>query len=1284
MTFSDLRALHAIIGAAIDDIERIYRPAPANRRASQSSVSSTSFPARSPSKPRSSLSADSDADADEQDVPELPPTPVSASGPNSVRFAAPARRGLKGRERSHTVGALPQPPFSPPTNAAVPPPILKQPPLDFPDLDVPIALACASAPEPSTSTSSASASPQIPTSPTFILDSDNGAGGSPTMQDPGLRQREWRKKCEDLTAHPEVIKAVNRIVAACGQMSAMVQKPFLTVCDAAMGYNLPACLRFLEAAHIVEMLREAGPRGLSSKEIAEKIDSQLGIAGAGSETTKTLDPSRISHVLRLLATHHITREVRPDVFANNRVSSIIDSGKSWQELVDMKQSPESKYEGTDGIAAFVGLCTDELFKASAYLADCYLCPPCAPTPSSSRTHPVPPPAPRSPQSPVVETQPTIPPRPRVSVSAPTGKHLGMVTPNDSTSSLGSVLGDAPRDSEPGDSPMRFAQNPHPTPTRNRDRTKSAGWVAASSGDTPRGQGTPPTPRGQVTPPTPQSLPNAPKRPGILKRLSSRTFSRTPTPTMAPEEVPPLPPMPGTPRSATYEAPETPRSRVNSTTSYPGQRPILVPDSPSTPRSPSTSHPGDAPAFSDLLKTPRSAPRHAKTPSQSTDPHALSTPRSTPHRQSFHSSTPHRQSFHSETGARTTPRWTPSKESLRSLAQKGSFASLRAPRRAAPAPAVSEPHPQTYAELLDAAGAGSELLDVGTGNAGNGLLGPAFDLRPPGLAAAASPRARTFPGTVASPLGRRDDALPPLPLLCSPPPPQLPPPVPPKSPLRSLGETSPPPGHSAGQREGKCKDVERGGRGEGRRGLRPGDEMFAPFNVAFGTRMRYFEWLERGENVFRLRRFGKAMTGTEKWEVPGSIIGGFPWHELPPRAVVVDVGGGIGSTSMLLANAFPHLRFVIQDRPPVVEMGAAAWRSRYPELLDSGRATFAAHDFFKPQPPLPPEVVSGSHSESEASGTEDGAEAAVQEVKDVKPAVFLMRVITHDWPDSYGTRILLRLRQAAGPNTRLLLADYVLPLACVDEDEDIEPETPNSVGSSEKITHEPLPGTVRTLAPEGSPLLPNLGKANANAYWLDLTMRVMFNAQERTLRELAALARSAGWKIVQVTRAEGSLFGHLVAVPVEIPPETLALPEEGASDESAGHDDDTQPQPARPPMGDTFLSSVELPSEHAIRAGVASSSGRRRAGEAKAGGRRRARAYTFTGRDSRERGAPEGAGQGQGRDARGGGGEVRRGLRTIMRMLSRAHLRGEDVEVAQQEEEEEVLGPLALARQRTRT
>jgi hypothetical protein len=48
------------------------------------------------------------------------------------------------------------------------------------------------------------------------------------------------------------------------------------------------------------------------------------------------------------------------------------------------------------------------------------------------------------------------------------------------------------------------------------------------------------------------------------------------------------------------------------------------------------------------------------------------------------------------------------------------------------------------------------------------------------------------------------------------------------------------------------------------------------------------------------------------------------------------------------------------------------------------------------------------------------------------------------------------------------------------------------------------------------------------------MQVTFNAKERTLREIVALALSAGWKVIKVTRAQGSLFGHILAVLVDIP------------------------------------------------------------------------------------------------------------------------------------------------------
>ncbi len=48
--------------------------------------------------------------------------------------------------------------------------------------------------------------------------------------------------------------------------------------------------------------------------------------------------------------------------------------------------------------------------------------------------------------------------------------------------------------------------------------------------------------------------------------------------------------------------------------------------------------------------------------------------------------------------------------------------------------------------------------------------------------------------------------------------------------------------------------------------------------------------------------------------------GYDWKSLPANALVVDVGGGIGAASLSLAKEFPHLKFVIQDRQPVVDAG----------------------------------------------------------------------------------------------------------------------------------------------------------------------------------------------------------------------------------------------------------------------------------------------------------------------------------------------------------------------------
>jgi hypothetical protein len=73
-----------------------------------------------------------------------------------------------------------------------------------------------------------------------------------------------------------------------------------------------------------------------------------------------------ARVLRLLASNYIFTEVSPDVFVNNRLSSVLDTGKSIEELLARLVlslliysnelrfvSPESKHTGTLGITSIM-------------------------------------------------------------------------------------------------------------------------------------------------------------------------------------------------------------------------------------------------------------------------------------------------------------------------------------------------------------------------------------------------------------------------------------------------------------------------------------------------------------------------------------------------------------------------------------------------------------------------------------------------------------------------------------------------------------------------------------------------------------------------------------------------------------------------------------------------------------------------------------------------------------------------------------------------------------------
>ena len=119
-----------------------------------------------------------------------------------------------------------------------------------------------------------------------------------------------------------------------------------------------------------------------------------------------------------------------------------------------------------------------------------------------------------------------------------------------------------------------------------------------------------------------------------------------------------------------------------------------------------------------------------------------------------------------------------------------------------------------------------------------------------------------------------------------------------------------------------------------------------------------------------------------------LCGGFGWGSLG-GATVLDVGGGHGPVSIGLAEAFPDLRFIVQDLPSVLEGAPAS----LPAVLKE-RVSFMTYNFLEMQP-------------------FKGAE------------VYFFRAVFHNWPDDYCIKILRNQIPALRHGTRLIINESCL-------------------------------------------------------------------------------------------------------------------------------------------------------------------------------------------------------------------------------------------------------------------
>jgi hypothetical protein len=170
-----------------------------------------------------------------------------------------------------------------------------------------------------------------------------------------------------------------------------------------------------------------------------------------------------------------------------------------------------------------------------------------------------------------------------------------------------------------------------------------------------------------------------------------------------------------------------------------------------------------------------------------------------------------------------------------------------------------------------------------------------------------------------------------------------------------------------------------------------DNVFnGPWQFAQNTDKHYFDWLFEHPDLQEAfnKTMGVARMGQVDW------FDFYPVEEKltvasPSRALLVDVGGGIGHDIVAFQKRFPGLqgRLVFQDWPTVIEAA-----KNIPAGIEK-----VGHDFFQPLP----EAIKGAKA-------------------------YYLRMILHDWPDEQARIIIQQVKDAMSEDSVLLINENVLP------------------------------------------------------------------------------------------------------------------------------------------------------------------------------------------------------------------------------------------------------------------